>query len=419
MSEAALAEAGAPAKFRLDGAQRSCSPAETLARIAPFFAELGITRVADITGLDRIGIPVALCIRPDSATLAVDSGKGATIEAALASAAMEGIERVTVERARFQVTRSTARLYGREVEWNFPLLSGAVFDPAAERDWVTTEDLFSGKEILVPRRVVALDCLGEEPMAESAHYATSNGLASGNTREEAVASALYEVIERDAVAIATMRPGAGAVIDHSKVPWPSVQALAAKIKAAGCGLTTFDCTAPDIAVPTVMAVIFDRSERGVGVFRGYGAHLSPEVAMSRAVCEAAQARAVIVAGARDDITQERYANYQEVSDSEDLSRWDQKPNAELSAADASSPSFREDIALLMERLEAAGFTRALLYDFDAPERTGAHVVRILIPGLEGYFSPVMAHGPRIRAAMEEVNRNDRNEEEKRREEMLA
>ena len=59
----------------------------------PYFDEVGITRVADITGMDRIGIPVYAAIRPDSKSLAVDSGKGITREQAKCSAVMEAIER--------------------------------------------------------------------------------------------------------------------------------------------------------------------------------------------------------------------------------------------------------------------------------------------------------------------------------------
>lgn len=385
----------AQAKWSLDGAQRACSLLETFARILPHFAELGITRVADITGLDRIGIPVALCIRPDSATLAVDSGKGATVDAAMASAAMEGIERVTAENATFaDVMRAPVRA-SYEMEWNFPLLAGAIFELEAERDWVKAEDLFTGRDIWVPKRVAALDCLAG-PMAESAHYSTSNGLASGNTREEAVANALYELIERDNIALETVKNGPGRVIDQQTIPWASVGKLLRKIAAARCGVTIFDCL-NDVKVPTYMAVLFDREEKGVGAFRGYGAHLSPEIAMCRAVCEAAQARAVIVAGARDDISHERYNFLLNLTEAEDLSRWDQKANTACGVHDRSAKSFREDIAILMEELEAAGFARALMIDFNAYEKTGAHVVRMMVPGLEGYPTSAMAYGKRALA----------------------
>ncbi len=63
-----------------------------LARIQPFFAQMGITRLANVTGLDTIGIPVVMACRPNSRSLAVTQGKGLDLEAAKVSAAMESIE---------------------------------------------------------------------------------------------------------------------------------------------------------------------------------------------------------------------------------------------------------------------------------------------------------------------------------------
>ncbi|HJJ55066.1 MAG TPA: methanogenesis marker 1 protein, partial [Methanocorpusculum sp.] len=73
--------------------ERSADPADTLARIEKFTTEAGITRVADITDLDRLGIPVYSCIRPAAAdgAISVYNGKGGTEEEARAAGIMEGI----------------------------------------------------------------------------------------------------------------------------------------------------------------------------------------------------------------------------------------------------------------------------------------------------------------------------------------
>ena len=81
------------------GTHRAMDPALTLARIRPHLPKAGITRIADITDLDTLEVPVAVAIRPASGTLAVEGGKGITREAAFASAAMEGIERYVAEEA--------------------------------------------------------------------------------------------------------------------------------------------------------------------------------------------------------------------------------------------------------------------------------------------------------------------------------
>ena len=79
--------------------QRTVSPEETLARVEKLLPAAGITRVADITNLDRIGIPVFSSIRPTAGLGAVSvyNGKGATPAEAKVSAMMEGIERFSAE----------------------------------------------------------------------------------------------------------------------------------------------------------------------------------------------------------------------------------------------------------------------------------------------------------------------------------
>ena len=53
---------------------------------------LGITRIADITGLDRLGIPVMQAVRPFSLSNAVSQGKGASLAQAAISAILESAE---------------------------------------------------------------------------------------------------------------------------------------------------------------------------------------------------------------------------------------------------------------------------------------------------------------------------------------
>ena len=65
--------------YRL-GTHRAVSPTETIAQVAPFLAGMGITRVANVTGLDRIGIPIVMVVRPNSRSLAVSQGKGLDLD---------------------------------------------------------------------------------------------------------------------------------------------------------------------------------------------------------------------------------------------------------------------------------------------------------------------------------------------------
>jgi len=55
-------------------------------------SRMGITRLGNITGLDRIGIPVAVAVRPNSRSVSVSQGKGLELAQAMASALMEACE---------------------------------------------------------------------------------------------------------------------------------------------------------------------------------------------------------------------------------------------------------------------------------------------------------------------------------------
>src|SRR5581483_7854239 len=79
-------------KYTGEGTPRGAATAETMARLRPHFGTIGLTRIAHVTGFDRIGIPVTLAIRPNSPDIGANSGKGLTREAAEVSAAMEAFE---------------------------------------------------------------------------------------------------------------------------------------------------------------------------------------------------------------------------------------------------------------------------------------------------------------------------------------
>src|SRR5262245_55043582 len=79
-------------KNHTNGTHRSRHPRDTLEAYLPLCSAFGITRLANVTGLDYIGIPVYQCVRPNSRTLSCSQGKGLTLEAAKASALMESIE---------------------------------------------------------------------------------------------------------------------------------------------------------------------------------------------------------------------------------------------------------------------------------------------------------------------------------------
>ena len=68
-----------------------------LKRILPLCRRARITRLADLTGLDRIGLPVVQAIRPAALSEVTSLGRGLTTTEAAVGAAMESLERYYAE----------------------------------------------------------------------------------------------------------------------------------------------------------------------------------------------------------------------------------------------------------------------------------------------------------------------------------
>src|SRR5579863_8706810 len=97
---------------------RTKSAGDTRRLVQPWLTRAGITRLANVTGLDRLGVPVVLAIRPAGQTLSANAGKGLDMASAWVSAAMEAIEVFHAESA----APDLRRLSWREMERRHPVL---------------------------------------------------------------------------------------------------------------------------------------------------------------------------------------------------------------------------------------------------------------------------------------------------------
>ena len=297
-----------PARY----ADRVCSPIETLDRIRPHFSALGITRLAQQTGLDDIGIPCFAAIRPNSKTLAANQGKGVDNDAAMTSAAMEAFEYAIAENpdcARRTASVRELRTEGVAFHWPDRLLpANSRCDEDLRLTWVTGFDHFTGEPVLVPYDAIAIGQVHPELEGISS---STNGLASGNTRAEATFHALCELIERDAsslMGVASDDALRRAQIRPEAFNDPVIDDLVRRIHRAGCALTLFDLTT-NLGVPVIEAVIFDDLEdspRHFDLSAGVGCHPVAIRAAIRAITEAAQTRITNIAGSRDDIRPSEY-----------------------------------------------------------------------------------------------------------------
>ena len=235
---------------------RSCAPEETLERIRPHLRAAGITRLADITGLDRLGLPCILAMRPNAPTLSNAAGKGFTHAAATVSAAMEGIEIYHAEVFDGDVVHETYETLDRAgLAPPLDLLCFArhnIFRADKAERWVLGWDLVEQREIFVPLEQISMNVAHLGAQTRLSFQAGSNGLAGGNTFLEAVCSALAELIERDATACARLADPIeriGDKVDLARVPYASVCDLVEAVTAAGMSALLADLT-NDLGVPT-------------------------------------------------------------------------------------------------------------------------------------------------------------------------
>jgi ribosomal protein S12 methylthiotransferase accessory factor len=293
-----------------EGTLRASSLAATWRRFAPAARRAGITRIAELTGLDTIGIPVFAAIRPMGRSLSTQQGKGTTALAARVSALMESLETWSAEHLALPVTRASWRRLGsRAVDVRRLARPRGRLDRDARWRWVEGWDLGADRAVLVPEQAVTLDTTFRAPPVFDI---SSNGLASGNAPVEAIAHGLCEVIERDAEA-AWRRAGGDRRLVLDSIPDPACLALIDRITAAGARVWVWDVTDPESAAGIAVigaAIMEDPREpawRTLGFYQGFGAHWQPEIAIARALTEAAQTRLTYIAGARDDFFPHDYA----------------------------------------------------------------------------------------------------------------
>ncbi|WHO38559.1 YcaO-like family protein [Sphingobium sp. AP49] len=376
------------------GAHRSRRPADTLARVAPVARALGVTRLADITGLDRIGIPVFQAVRPLSLSLSVSQGKGATPDAARVSALMEAIELHHAETCRptshAVPNDGEARLWSGMTQAD---QQASRFDPARARGWVDGVDLLSGRPLRVPHGLVSMDFT---IVPESDLWPNSNGLASGNSLAEARVSALCEAIERDGHARWLERgPRArrASALDVDSITDRLGRWLIARVRRAGFSLSLWDMTGPTGVAVIGCSIIELGAARTVVLppAMGAGCHPDAGVALARAICEAAQTRAALIAGARDDIDPTRYIEAGEQRTGFMLSMLDFAP-ARRPWSSVPSHSHRDseaDLAWMLERCAEQSLPAVACVDLTRAD-IGIDVVKLLVPGFGDHDRPTSA-----------------------------
>ena len=331
---------------------------ETLSTVLPVSSNIGITRLADITDMDILGIPNFSAVLPGTEDyIWVYSGKGPTRLDAKVSALMESIERYCslpssdqkkmIQGSYKDVSKVSKTLHPSNVVE--PMLFE--YDEEMIMDFLPGYDLINNEQILVPTPLALFRYSPKSPAVNPFAYHHTNGLASGNVLEEAICHSLCEVIERDATSLAELNASAlpynalrtmtrylsdnglqidpidstEFVDDDSKFPdvdisnidFKPVSNLVKKFNDAKIPLIIKDITSP-IGIPTFNASSIEWITENYGYLaEGHGTYPDARIALLRAITEVSQTRAANIQGARDDLRKISYGN----SNSDEKKTW--------------------------------------------------------------------------------------------------
>jgi len=380
---------------------RAVRPSETLKAFGNKLSMIGVTRITEITHLDRIGIPVFSAIRPtaEDGAVSIYAGKGATRTQARASAMMEAFERYSAERKPEDETFTAHPEDCDGLDPESLILPGST-DLKSELEWINAENLTGDEEVPVPANAVFHPYNPPEGCM-SLFRSNTNGLASGNAREEAIFHGLMEVIERDAWSLFEARRGPKVEVDCSGTDNDIISGLLEKFHAAGVEVTLVDLTA-DTGVATVAAVADDTVLRDPALLTmGVGTHLDPEIAVIRALTEVAQSRATQIHGTREDTVRAEFMRRAGYERMKRLNRhWFSEPEDTITLdemEDLSTRSFRGDLEITLRKLRESGLED--VFYVDLTRDVGVPVVRVIVPGLEVFSVDPERVGRRIRSSI--------------------
>lgn len=358
---------------------------ETLDLAITAAGRAGVTRVSDVTAFAVPGIPVFQATRPETRSLSVSQGKGLTSAAAIVGALLEAVEFCIAERLSAPaVRRPLDDLDARQVAiWSGDRDNLAIdLDRTLPRPWLAGTDLHSGGACEMPWDMLSLDFT--RPKLE--YPATSCGLACGNNRTEALVSGVAELLAHHCLALferSTPRQRLAWQIALATIEDPTIARVMQRIERAGFELRAWSM-GQEHGLAAIRVAMFGSgcSADDIAPVAGLGCHPDARVALLRALLEAVQTRAGLVAGARDDLTVDHYVGASKrtatvilgtLAFGDGLLNWDDVPHVRC----ASSEQCLDALLAGVQRLTNVP---VVAFDHDPPG-PGLHLVHVLCPGL--------------------------------------
>lgn len=411
-------------KWSAMGTSRIQPVEQTLEKVDSLIHEIGITRIADITNMDRLRIPNFSAVLPGTEDyIWVYSGKGPTKNHARASVIMESIERFSSLPANYdgKIQRGTFK----ELSQSYTVLEyDEVVEPISFHlneemimDYCIGYDLLNNTEVLVPAPLTIFRYTPSPPSINPYSFFHTNGLASGNVLEEAICHALCEVVERDAVSLAEFTSSAFQYhvlktvenslikkgfqlkpfdsknfmdddsiypeIDLNSIEHVPIKRVVNRFRRSQIPLTVKDITS-DLGIPTFIASSAEWVNHEYGyLVEGHGAHPDARIALMRAITEVSQSRAANIQGSRDDLRKMKY----DPGNSDENRSWQFiKSKEKRSFSDVHTFSYDDildDIKLILSNLKTRGLKKAIVVNL-TNSKLNIPVIRVIVPGLETF-----------------------------------
>ena len=385
---------------------RALAPETTLLYAQRLAAAAGISEVSDLTDLDVLGVPVCVSVRPHARGESFTFGKGLRLVEAEVGAYMEALEFFFAEPGNGQLAtrwgspREVSRAeHASDAILDFPPLLNREVDLDASLLLASVQDLETGDDCTIPAELIYYPA---PDVGQSLFGSSTNGLASGNSVLEASIQALLELIERDIWSFELVR-SASRLVDPASLP-DNVREIVERAEQHGLRLKVR--TVPnDYGLPFFAAFVFDLNNPSRRTFNGgWACDVDRDVALVRAVTEAAQSRVAFIHGGRNvpasqvvdstsDESQLVRRHIQGVSD----------PRKQTSLRDIPHPAFSgtqaQQLDLVISRLRRVvhePIYRVVLTPPDSP----LQVVRLVVPLLESFKENRVRVGRRLKASID-------------------
>ncbi len=253
------------------------------------------------------------------------------------------------------------------------------FQVDQEHAWSQVRGIADDRRAWIPS---AIAYLGVPQTGPGSLRGCSNGVAAGNSVDEALLQGLLELVERDSVALwwysRAHRPG----IDLDATDDPRVRAAIAPLRARGRDVWVLDITS-DLGIPAMVALT--ATPEGGRILMGFGAHVDPVIAVVRALTEVCQSESGISDWRREstpegvpEIEGEWLAAVTTATDP-----W-LAQHGSVPLASASTLNLHESLDAVLVALSKAGL-EAWWMDLTRSD-IGLPVVRTVVPGLRHFWN---------------------------------